>query len=139
MTDTRPFPRTTVIIAFGPLIGAAAMFAIITPMTEPWADPEPWDFLWRGLLLYLVFGWGAGLLPSIASALVWRFAISESWSLRRRALAAAAIGFVTGTILVWPFITVFFGPYAPDFRFNLVAGLCGSIALLATALPGGER
>lgn len=139
MTGTRPFPRTTVIIAFGPIIGAIALFAMVTPMTGPFADPEPLDFLWRGLLLYLVFGWGAGLLPAIASALVWRFAISEAWSFRRRALAAVLVGFFAGTFLIWPFMAIFFGPYAPDFRFNLVSGLCGAISLCATALPGGRK
>ena len=138
MTKTRPFPRSTVIIAFGPFVGAIAVFAILIPMSAPWADPEPWDFLWRGLLLYLVFGWAAGLLPAIASALIWRLMVPEEWGLGRRALAAMVIGFATGAVLVWPFMAVFFGPYAPDLGFYLLAGLCGAIALCATALPGGN-
>lgn len=138
MKEAQPFPRSTVIIAFGPFVGAAAMFVFISVMTASWEDPDPWDSLWRGAILYLVFGWAAGLLPAIVSALVWRFAIGESGSLARRAVTAILIGFVTGTLLIWPFMTIFFGPYAPDFRFNLLAGICGAIALLATALPGGK-
>ena len=133
------FPRSFTIVVFGPLIGAFIMSVILTLMARLWETGEDWTSVLYGMGLYLAFGWVAGLLPAIGSALLWRFAVPRSWSLARRATAAILIGGVCGAILIWPFMTFLFGSYAPNFQFNLVAALCGAIALLATAMPYAER
>ena len=135
----RRFPRSLVIVSFGPLIGAIVMFVALTGLSNPWVQPDFWDHLGYAAFVYLSFGWVAGILPAVASAVMWRSLVPKRWSLAKKAVAAALVGAVSGALFIWPFMAMVFGSYAPNIVFNLLAGLCGSIALLATALPFAER
>lgn len=135
----RRFPRSLFIVSFGPLVGAVVMFVVMTALSSLWAEPDVWEHIGYAAFVYISFGWVAGILPAVASALIWRFLVPKHLSLVRRAIAAALIGAVCGGLLIWPFMAFFFRSLSPNFGFNLLAGLCGAIALLATALPFAER
>lgn len=135
-TERQPLPRTFIIIAFGPLVGAAIMtLVLVTAML--WGG-DSMRHLPYGVGLFMSFGYVAGFLPALAAAVLWRF-VPPDWSLRRRALAAALIGAVTSALLVWPFMLIFLSFIPPNPLFAGLAGICGSVALCATALPGGNR
>ncbi len=139
-TERQPLPRTFIIIAFGPLVGAVVMSLVFIALAIIGSDgPLEWQGVVYGLMLYLAFGWVAGLLPAIAAALIWRLAVPAGWSLRRRVIAAILIGGATSAVLVWPFVSVFlsFMPVNPSFAG--LSAFCGAVALCATALPGGNR
>ena len=135
----RRFPRSLFIVSFGPLVGAVVMFVVMTGLSSLWSEPDVWEHIGYAAFVYISFGWVAGILPAVASAVMWRFLVPKRWSLAKKAVAAALVGAVSGALFIWPFTAMVFGSYAPNIVFNLLAGLCGSIALLATALPFAER
>ena len=134
----RRFPRSFVIIVFGPVVGAAVMTAILLGMATPWQRTEGLSALGLGVLLFMSFGYMAGVLPAVASAVLWRF-VPAGWRLLSRALAAVLIGATCGAALIWPFFMVFIALLPPNLSFAALSALCGAIALLATALPFAER
>ncbi len=135
-TERQPLPRAFIIIAFGPLVGAAVMTLVL--VTAMLLDGGNMRHLPYGVGLFMSFGYVAGFLPALAAALLWRF-VPPDWSLRRRALAAVLIGAVTSAVLVWPFMALFLSFIPPNPLFAGLAALCGAVALCATALPGGHR
>ena len=133
-----PLPRTFIIIAFGPLVGAVVMAVLMLAMAVAENPGDTGEFLLYGMLLYLSFGYVAGFLPAIAAALLWRF-VPRDWTRARRIVAAVLIGGLTSAILVWPFMSLFLNLLPPNLIFGVLASLCGAIALLATTLPGSPR
>jgi len=133
------FPRSFFIITIGPLVGATVMGVILTIMARPWERGEDLSSLLFGMALYIGFGYMAGLLPAVGSAVLWRFAVSRFWSTFRRVVAALLIGGACGALLVWPFMFLFLAMIPPNWLFASLSGLCGAMALLATALPWSER
>ncbi|SMQ59353.1 hypothetical protein SAMN06295905_0217 [Devosia lucknowensis] len=134
----KPLPRTFIIVAFGPLVGAVTMSVIMLALAASQNPDTIFDYLAYGIALYLAFGYIAGFLPALAAALLWRV-VPPGWSLGRRVLAAILIGGLTSAILVWPFMALFLAFMPPNIYFAALAAFCGAIALCATALPGGKR
>lgn len=141
VTDEKPnrFPRSFFIITLGPLVGAAVMSLIMTAVARAWENGQDLSSVLLGFALYLSFGYMAGILPAIGSALLWRFCVPNHWSPVRRAVAAVLIGGLCGALLVWPFMSLFVAFIPFGWSFAALSGLCGAIALLATALPWSER
>lgn len=134
--ERQPLPRTLIIIAFGPLVGAAVMTLVL--VVAMFWDGDNMRHLPYGIGLFMSFGYVAGFLPALAAALLWRV-VPPDWSLRRRTLAAVFIGAATSAVLVWPFMSIFLRFIPPNPIFAGLAALCGAVALCATALPGRNR
>jgi hypothetical protein len=139
-TRGRPLPRSFIIIVFGPLVGAMAVFlyAILAGIIEGTPLPtDPGLFLFYALFLVLAFGWLAGLLPAILSALAWKFVAPRvaGW---RRVAAALATGAIASMVAGWPIFVLYFPATQVTPQGTAVLGVIGAIAMAATALPGDK-
>lgn len=143
MTPARPdsgvpgaLGRGVTITLLGPLVGALVMFVQIFFIEGLWSEmaSDP-SWLWRGVLFYLMFGWPSGLMPALASAIVWLSVERHIETPLARSLVATAIGAVFGATLIWPFIWLLAGYYAPNYWFAVPAAVAGASALIATARP----
>lgn len=137
ITARRRFPRSFVIVVFGPLVGALTVFAWM--MVAAVFDPPPGDdvIVMLGMLALVViaFGWMAGLLPAILAAIAWKFVEPRvhGW---RRVASALVIGAVTSMLAAWPiFIFYFRATQITPQGMAMLAGI-GAVAMAATALPG---
>lgn len=133
-----PLPRTFIIIAFGPLVGAMVMTTVMLGLALSQNPENFWDHILYGIALFVASGYVAGFLPAIAAAILWRF-VPPNWPRHRRAIAAIVIGAITSAALVWPFMSLFLSFMPPNLGFAALSALCGAIALCATALPGAQR
>lgn len=136
----RAVERGMTITLLGPLAGAGIMFVLVFFIEGMWTEAanDP-SWIWRGILLYLMFGWPSGLLPALASAIVWLGIERHVRKPSTRSLVATAIGGFFGATLIWPFIWLLAGNYAPNYWFAIPAAAAGAGALLATARPWRVR
>lgn len=133
------FPRSFVIIVFGPLIGALVVLAGVLVFSLIAGNPPPADDLGYvigvGSLLIISFGWVAGILPAILSAILWHF-IAPRVTGWLRVLAALGIGAVSSVAAGWPIFTVYFQATHITPPALAMLATVGAIAMAATALPG---
>lgn len=133
------FPRSFAIIVFGPLIGALVVLAGVFVSSFIAGNPPPADNLVYviGVSSGLVigFGWVAGLLPAILSAIIWRFVAPRvtGWA---RVLAALGIGAMSSVAAGWPIFPVYFQATHITPQGLAMLATVGALAMVATALPG---
>lgn len=125
--------RAALIVLVGPIFGGLAMFAIMFVVFGVLNGFPGISQSVELLGLYLIFGWLAGLLPALVSAIVWLAVEHRVTEPVRRCLLAVAIGGVSGAALIWPTVVFFAGPYAPGPLFSLPAAMAGAVALVLGA------
>lgn len=130
--------RNLLIIGLGPLIGGLIVYLIMMGMTAPWFDSDLFGSLWFGAVLYIGFGWLAGLAPAAVSALLWQQLHMDGRPLAWRIPAAQVIGAVTSVVLTWPVIALLLNNLVSGYLFNLLSALSGALALLFTTLLPAE-
>ena len=116
----------------GPLVGALvyASVALLSALHE--LNPADAVDL-AGLMLGI--GWMFGLVPAATSALVVRI-LGLPRARPRRLLEAAVIGALSAFLALPAILPLLFGIAIPPVEVILLFGLCGAVALCATALPG---
>ncbi|UXN75885.1 hypothetical protein N8D56_27200 (plasmid) [Devosia sp. A8/3-2] len=132
------FFRSFVIIVFGPLVGALVVLAYVVLASFIDGSPPPADDLGYvigvGFALVISFGWVAGLLPAILSAILWHF-IAPRFMGWLHVLVALAIGALTSMAAGWPILAVYFQAAQITPQGLAMLAFVGSLAMAATALP----
>ena len=133
----RRFPRSLVIVVFGPLVGALAAFVYFLVLDLIDAPPAD-DFIQAAFSLFaitVVTGWVTGLPAAAISALAWHF-LEPRLGTRLRLPAALAIGALTSISTTLPIVLAVFGRSVINANGILLVGAIGALALAVTALPG---
>lgn len=134
--QTVSLSRLLTIAVLGPIVGTLVLLAMMMAMDS--SPPALRDLL-HYLPIFIVFGWLFGLIPSILSAVLYRWSAPRIDGFAQRLLACVLIGFACGAVAIWPAVWIFSGGISGDLLFALQAGLCGAIALAGIALPFSGR